>query len=305
MTAQTPSLWKLGGLKLAALGRQVWTNFGEDELSVRSAALAYYFVLAVFPAMLFLLALLGLFATAGTHLRDSLYNALGQVLPGSAFDLVQGTLSEVTRSKGAGKAIFGILAALWSASAGVNAIIESLNIAYQVKESRPWWKRKALALGLTVALAGLVLTASALTLYGNSAADSVATHWSLGTPLVVLWKILQWPIVLGFMFVAFATTYYFAPNIEKPEWNWVTPGSAFGLILWLASSLGFKIYLHYFDSYSKTYGSVGAVIILLLWLFITGLSIMLGGIVNSIIGRATEEQQKKLALKPGHDLRAA
>jgi membrane protein len=290
---QKPSLWKFGGLKLAALGKQVWNNFGEDELSVRSAALAYYFVLAVFPAMLFLLSLLGFFAATGTHLRESLFAAMAQVLPGSASELVQQTINEVTRAKGAGKAVFGILGALWSASAGVAAIIESLNIAYQMKETRPFWKRKVLALGLTLALAALVLTASALALNGNGAANALGAHLSLGASLVTIWKVLRWPVVLVFMFVAFATTYYFAPNVAKPEWNWVTPGSAFGLILWLASSFAFKIYLHYFDSYSKTYGSVGAVIILLLWLYITGLSIMLGGIVNSVITRATEEQETK------------
>jgi len=288
-----PSLWKFGGLTPLRLGKQVWKDIGEDEVSVRSAALAYYFVLAIFPAMLFVLSLLGFFANAGTHLRESLFTTLARLLPGSASDLIHKTLDEVTRSRGAGKAVFGILAALWSASSGVSAVIESLNIAYDVKEDRPTWKQKGVAVGLTLALAVLVLGALGLTLYGGDAADYLGAHLGIGPAIVVLWKIVQWPLVLGFMFAAFATTYYFAPNLEEPEWHWITPGSVLGLFFWLVASFAFKIYLHFFNTYSKTYGSVGAVIILLLWLYITGFAILVGGEVNSAIGRAADAQQKE------------
>jgi membrane protein len=288
-----PSLWKLGGLTPLSLGKQVWKDIGEDEVSVRSAALAYYFVLAIFPAMLFLLSLLGYFAAAGTQLRETLFTTLARVLPGSASDLVHKTLDEVTRSSGAGKALFGILGALWSASSGVSAVQESLNIAYDVKEDRPIWRQRAIAVGLTFALAVLVLGALALTLYGGDAAEWLGSRIALGQAAVMGWKIIQWPVVLGCMFLAFAVTYYFAPNLEDPEWHWITPGSALGLIFWIVASLGFKIYLHFFNSYSKTYGSVGAVIILLLWLYITGLAILVGGEVNSAIGHGADAQQKE------------
>ena len=288
-----PSLWKFGGLTPLGLGKQVWKDIGEDELSVRSAALAYYFVLAVFPALLFLLSLLGFFAGAGSQLRENLFTTLGRMLPGSASDLIHKTLDEVTRSSGAGKAILGILGALWSASSGVSAVIQSLNIAYDVKEDRPWWKQKAVAVGLTIALAFFVLVALGLTLYGGAVADFLGARIGLGAAIVILWKIVQWPLVLGLMFVAFATTYYFAPNLKGPKWNWITPGSAVGLVLWLVASFGFKIYLSFFNSYSKTYGSVGAVIILLLWLYITGFAILVGGEVNSAIGRAADAQEKE------------
>ncbi|HWC20364.1 MAG TPA: YihY/virulence factor BrkB family protein [Terriglobales bacterium] len=291
-TSAKPSLWKLGGLTPVALGKQVYKDVGEDEVSVRSAALAYYFVLAVFPAMLFVLSILGFFAGAGTQLRQSLFTSLAHLLPGSASDLIHKTLDEVTRASGAGKAIFGILGALWSASSGVSAVMESLNIAYDVKEDRPLWKQRAVAVGLTLALAVLVLGALGLTLYGADAADWLGAHVGLGSVLVVGWKILQWPVVIAFIFAAFATTYYFAPNLEEPEWHWITPGSALGLIFWLVASFAFKLYLHFFNSYSKTYGSVGAVIILLLWLYITGFAILVGGEVNSAIGRAADAQQE-------------
>jgi membrane protein len=114
----------------------------------------------------------------------------------------------------------------------------------------------------------------------------------LGNVTVIAWKIVQWPIVLAFMFAAFATTYYFAPNLKEPEWHWITPGSGLGLVFWLVASLGFKLYLHFFNSYSKTYGSLGAVIILLLWLYITGFAILIGGEINAAIGRAADAQQQ-------------
>jgi membrane protein len=145
--------------------------------------------------------------------------------------------------------------ALWAASNGVTAVMESLNIAYEVKEDRPWWRQKLIAVGLTLALAILVLGALGLTLFGSKAAEFLGSH-VLGSPIVILWKVLQWPVVLAFMFGAFAITYYFAPNLKEPEWHWITPGSALGLFFWIVASLGFKLYLYFFDTYSKTYGSV-------------------------------------------------
>jgi membrane protein len=306
-TTSKPSLWKFGGLTPLKLGQQVWKEIGEDEVSVRSAALAYYFVLAVFPAMLFLLSLLGFFAAAGTQLRETLFSTLARVLPGSASDLVHKTLDEVTRSSGAGKALFGILAALWSASSGVSAIIQCLDIAYDVKEDRPFWKQKAIAIGLTLALAVLVIGALGLMLYGGDVADWLGSHVGLGHTFVLMWKIVEWPLVLAFMFAAFTVTYYFAPNLKEPEWHWITPGSTLGLVLWLVASFAFKLYLHFFNSYSKTYGSVGAMIILLLWLYITGFAILVGGEVNSVIGRATEaqEKQEERHRRIGEELKAA
>ena len=288
---EKPSLWRLGGLSPLSLGMRVWKNIGEDEVSVRSTSLAYYFVLAVFPAMLFVLSIIGFFATTGSSLRQALFSNLARVLPGSASDLIQKTLQEVTIASGAGKALFGILGALWSASSGISAVMESLNVAYKVDENRPLWKQRAIAVGLTLALAVLVLCAMALILFGGKAADFIAAH-TIGSAVVMVWNIALWPLVLAFMFAAFAMMYYFGPNLKEPEWHWITPGSALGLIVWLVASFAFKVYLHFFNSYSASYGSVGAVIILLLWLYNTGFAIMLGGEVNSEIGRAIDAQQE-------------
>jgi membrane protein len=141
----------------------------------------------------------------------------------------------------------------------------------------------------------LVLTALSLVLFGEKIGLAVATKIGLGAAFTIAWKIIQWPVVFAFMFVAFALVYYFAPNLENPTWAWITPGSVVGLVLWLAGSLIFRVYLHFFNSYSATYGSLGAVIILMLWFYITGAAILIGGEVNSQIGHAAEELEKREA----------
>jgi membrane protein len=282
-----PSLWKLGGLGPIRLGQRVWKEMSDDEILTRSASLAYYLVLALFPAILFVLSIVGFLFTGRADLQTSLLSSASRVMPGSAADLVQRTLHEVTQSSGAGKAAIGILGAWWSASQGVAAVMQSLNVAYEVPERRPWWKQRAIAIGLTLALSVLVLTAIALLLFGGRAAEFTGSRVGLGSVLVVGWKVVQWPVVLAFMFAAFALTYYVAPDLKAPEWHWITPGSLVGLLCWLVASFGLKIYLHFFNSYAKTYGSVGAVIILLLWLYISGFSILLGGEINDEIEKAT------------------
>ncbi len=292
-----PSLWKLGGLTYLQLGKRVNHQLEKDEVSVRAASLAYYFILAVFPALLFVISIVGFFASANAQFQQELFTNMSRLLPGSASQLVQSTIHQVSVGSGTWKVVAGILGALWAASNGVSAIMGSLNVAYEVKETRPWWKQKAIAVGLTFALAVLVIAALAITLFGGMAADYVGSHMGLGGALVIAWRVVQWPVVLALMFGAFALTYYAAPNLKEPEWHWITPGSALGLIAWLVASIGFKIYLHFFNSYSKTYGSLGAVIILLVWLYITGYVILLGGEINSEIGRAAEareQHEKKL-----------
>ena len=304
-TEKKPSLWKLGGLSPFNLAKRVWKETTEDDISARSASLAYYFILAVFPAMLFVLSVVGLLTPAGSQWQASLFTTLARVMPDSAFDLVQKTFKEVARASGAGKAAFGILGALWAASQGVTAVMRSLNIAYEVSERRPWWKQKVVALGLTLGISVLVLGALGLMLFGAPAARSLAAHLGLGHSLVIAWHLVQWPLVLGFMFAAFAVTYYFAPHLKSPEWHWITPGSVTGLTCWMLASFALKTYLHFFNSYSKTYGSLGAVIILLLWLYMTGFSILLGGEVNSEIEKATvaqeQEPSKVATLRPRTD----
>ena len=280
------SVWKLGGLSVTALAKRVWADIGKDDIFGRAAQLSYYFLLALFPLLLFLMSVIGLIVGSGTGLRHSLFNYLGKVLPSSASELVSTTVFEVSNASGGGKISFGILAALWAASTGMGAVSESLNIAYHVKEGRPWWKQRLIAIGLTLALAVLIIAALVIVLSGGRIADFLGNSYGLGGAFIIAWKILQWPVVLLFLFVGFGLIYYWAPDLKDQNWRWVTPGSLVAVILWLLVSFAFRVYLHYFNSYSKTYGSLGAVIILMLWFYFTGAAILIGGEVNSDIEAA-------------------
>ncbi len=286
-----PSLWKFGGLTPLQLIRLAVKKIGEDELSTRSAALSYYFLGALFPMLLFLLSLLGLFAGAGAQFRDTIIAGLARVVPGSASNLIGSVLHQVIKSSSGVKLAAGILGALWSASGGVAAVVTSLNKIYRTNETRPWWKQKLTVVGLTVALAALIIVALILVLYGGRIGQFLANRVGLGSVFSIAWKILHWPVAFAAMFLSYSIIYYFGPDLPERRWYWVTPGAVVGVALWLVASIGFRVYLQFFNSYSATYGSVGAVIILMLWLYITGFAILVGGEMNWVI----EDQDKKTA----------
>src|SRR3712207_4127143 len=264
------SLWRLGGLTWRGLAGRVWLEIYEGDLFTRAAALSYYFLLALFPLLIFLTSMLGYFAEAGTELRANLFRYLGSIVPRSASELVGATVKEITEGATGGKLSFGLLAALWFASYGMGAIGDTLNGAYGVRESRPFWKLRLISLGLTTALAALTITALALVLYGGEIGEGLATRYDLGGAFEAAWNVIQWPIVLGFVLFAFALIYYYAPDLKHQKWYWITPGSVAGVLLWLLVSFIFRLYLNYFDSYSVTYGSLGAATILLPWFYLTG-----------------------------------
>ncbi len=280
-----PSLWKFGALGAVELGKRTYKKLGEDELVTRSAALSYYFILALFPMFLFLLSLMGLFAGPNSEMRQGILSALSQMVPGSASSLIQSVLTETTKASSGVKVGAGMLGALWAASSGLSALVVSLNVIHKVTETRPWWKQKLIAVALTVALASFIIAALALVLYGGKIGQLIASQMGLGDLFTNVWRVAQWVFPFIAMFLSFSVVYFFAPNI-KDSWHWVTPGAALGVIIWIAASLGFRAYLHFFNSYSATYGSLGAVVILLLWLFITGFAILIGAELNWIIEAA-------------------
>jgi membrane protein len=286
-----PSLWKFGGLTPLRLSQLGVKKMGEDELSTRSASLSYYFMLALFPMFLFLVSLLGLFARSGSQLRDSIITGLGRLAPGSAADLIHNVVNQTLMHSSGIKLAAGILGALWAASGGMSAIVTSLNVIYRTNETRSFVKQKLTIIGLTLALALLMITALVLALYGGKIGQLIADHVGLGGAFRLAWKILQWPVAFFAMFLSFSIVYYFAPDLEERKWYWVTPGAVAGVALWLLASIGFRAYLHFFNSYSATYGSLGAVVILMLWLYITGFAILVGGEVNWVI----ENEDKKTA----------
>ena len=284
-----PSIWKLGGLTWQALSKRLWVEIYESDLFTRAAALSFYFLLALFPLLLFLIALLGYFADSGTELRENLHSYLGGVVPRSASELIYTTISEINKEAGGGKLSFGLIVALLFASSGMGAVGETLNAAYGIRESRPWWKVRLTAIGLTVALAVLILSALTLMLYGGEIGEVVSHRFGLSKAFIFAWSILQWPIVLAFMLLAFALIYYFAPDLYLQKWHWITPGSLVGILIWILVSLCFSVYLRYYNTYSLIYGSLGAVIILLMWFYLTGAAILVGGKVNAEIENAATQ----------------
>lgn len=293
------SLWKLSGLSLKELGKRVWNEIQEDGVFGRAAELSYYFLLALFPFLIFITSVIGIVLGSGTGTRHQLFTYLAQVMPSSAFQLIQTTVQEVSSASSSGKLSFGILATLWAASNGMGAITTSLNAAYDLKESRPWWKQRLTAIGLTIALSVFIISALLLVLAGSSIADWLASQFGFGSTFPLIWKILQWPVVLVCLIFAFALIYYFAPDFHEQKWTWLTPGAAIGVVLWLLVSVAFRVYLHFFDSYSATYGSLGAVIVLMLWLYFTGCAVLIGGEINSEIEHAAAQQGEPEAKEKG------
>jgi membrane protein len=298
---QVPSLWKFGGLTPLRLIILAKRKLGEDEISTRSASLSYYFLLALFPLFLCLVSLIGLFAGPGSPLQGSIVSALGRLAPGSASDVVRSVVHQTFKSSSGIKLAAGIFGALWAASGGMTAVVVSLNKIYRVCEKRPWWKQKITIVSLTVALAVLMIVGLVLALQGGRIGQALFARLGAGDVFRIAWMVLQWAASFAAMFLSFSIVYYFAPNLEERKWYWVTPGSAIGVALWLLASLGFRLYLHFFNSYSATYGSLGAVVILMLWLYITGLAILVGGEVNWVIEnedhKAAEFKEKKRAIE--------
>ena len=262
--------------------KRLWERLSEHEIFDRAAQLSYYFLLALFPLLLFMLTLLGYFAGESAEVRDKLLSYLARVMPSSAIDLVYTTLNEITQARSGSKLSLGLLAALWAASNGMGAISDTLNGAYGVKETRSWWKVRLTAIVLTVALSILIITALVIVLYGGSIGERLAAYLGLGSAFTMVWKILQWPIALFFLLVTFTMMYHYGPNVRPKRCRWWSWGTLVAIVLWLLFSFAFRLYLHYFNSYGVTYGSLGALIILMLWFYVTGVSILIGGEINSM-----------------------
>jgi len=277
------SPWKLGGLGVVDLAKRVWSEFSEDEVADRAAALAYYFLFALFPALLFMTALLGLLPIP--NLMDRLMEYVAQTLPGDAASIIRKTLGEIVSGAGGGLLSIGVLGALWAGSNGMSSIMSALNVAYDVKESRPWWKAKLLAIGLTLGFSVFILTALVLIVFGPKIGEKVAGVVGLGAVFTFVWNIVSIPIVMVLVAIGIGLVYYLAPNLEQ-RWRWVTPGSAVALVLWLAASFALRFYVTNFANYNATYGSIGGVILLMLWLYLSGMALLLGAEVNSEIEHA-------------------
>jgi membrane protein len=249
-----------------------------------AAQLSYYFFLALFPALLVLIAIISYFPVH--DLMNTIVATLGRVAPVEVLQIVQDQIANIAQGKNGGLLTIGVLGAIWSSSSAITAIVSALNEAYDITESRPWWKVRIIAIALTVTVALFIVVATALVLVGPTLAEKVAAWFHLGAPFEWTWKILQWPIVFLLVALGIAIVFYFAPDAEQ-RFIWITPGSVFATALWLLISLGFKLYIQNFTSYNATYGAIGGVIVLMLWFYVSSLAILVGAELNSEIEHAS------------------
>lgn len=296
---QVESIWSLGGLGWRELARRVWGGIDRNDLINRAYELAYNFLLAVFPMLLFLLGLLGMLAAEGSKIRTDLFYYFQLVLPPSAYQVLYQTLREVTPNSTGGKLTFGLLFALYSGSAGMTQLMSTLNAGYEVRETRSWMKRHLISLALTLAMSVLLIAAVFLVLAGGQMVASMGKSLGFSLAAWVAVKILQWMVALAFVVFAFAVIYYYGPNVHEQHWYWLTPGSIVGVTMWAIASAAMRAYLHFFNSYSKTYGSLGAVMILMLWFYLAGLSFLIGSQINATIEHAAAEHGHVEAKAPG------
>lgn len=280
------SPWRLRVSSIETLLKHVWTSSYEDGVYNRAAELAYFFFLSLFPGMIFITTLLGFVFKSNAQLTGLLLHYLSTTLPGSAFELIRTVIAEITRSSGSGKLTFGILAALWTANSGMNALEDALNAVYKVKESRPLWKTYGIALILTVLASLLIIAALMVFLYGGSLVQVVSDTVGLKPVFYWSWKIAQWPIALFFVSLVASMVYYAAPNVKQRRWQWLSPGAFFATLGWIAASGLLRLYFHFFTNYARTYGSLGAVMVLLTWLYVTGIMLLLGAELNMVIETA-------------------
>jgi membrane protein len=300
--AEKVSPWNLGGLTVRELGRRVWNEISRDAVMDRAAALAYYFVFALFPTLLFLAALLGMFPLPG--LMDRLIGYIDEALPPDAASVVHKTVGEIIRNARGGLLSIGALAALWASASGVDSMISALNVAYGVEDKRPWWKRRLIAVALTLGFGVFILLALVLLVFGGQIGGAVAAKLGFGDQFLAAWNIVSVVLVIGCVLFGLAMVYYLAPD-AKQHWWWVTPGSVVALTLWLGLSFGLRIYVANFANYSATYGSIGGVILLILWLYLTGVVLLLGAEINSEIEHAAAEHGARTAKAEGQKVAPA
>ncbi len=263
-----------------------------DDIFSSTAQVAFYFSFSIFPLLLFSVSLFGIFLDLDTNgeFKLNLFSYLQQIMPFSAYELVKKTVEEVSQNSSGGKVTLGLLVALWSASAGFDTLRISLNRVYKFKETRAWWKTRLLSIVFTIILTLLISFTLSLVFYGSRLLRNAGLPES--SPFFT--DFVQWIIVLGVLLFVFELLYNVLPDRKPYKWFWITPGAVVGIILWLLLSNGLKTYLQYYNNYDRIYGSIGAVIVLMLWLYLTAMVILIGGMINAIL-REMKEERKKVA----------
>jgi membrane protein len=301
------SLWNLEGIPVRVIAKHTWRSLLDDNLVGRAAELGFYFIFALFPSLFTATSLLGLAARSASQIYYSLLGYLAIVIPHVAMATVLSTFNETTAAVTSGKLTFGLVFAIWSASVGFSAIQDSLNVVYKVKETRSYLAARFSAIGVTVILMALVTLMLASMLGADLLARMVSLHiYHHFFAAVIAYTVrgLSWFFVIILLSLFFAVIYYFAPDVKTSHWHWLTPGAAIGIAGWFLASVGFRVYVYFFNNYSATYGGLGAVIILLTWFYLTGLMLLLGAEINSEI-EAAAAARRLLKLKQGDPATAA
>lgn len=272
------------------VARKTVREFSKDQCTDLAAALTYYAVLALFPALVALVSLLGVFGQ-GRATVDALLEIVDQVGPASAVDSLQPTIERLTTSQGAGMAlVLGLIGALWSASGYVGAFGRALNRVYEIGEGRPIWKLRPVQLIITLFSVLLVAIAAAALVLTGPIAEAVGEQIGWGSTAIMVWNIAKWPALLAIVVVIVAVLYYATPNIKQPKFRWISVGAIFAIIVWILASAGFGLYVSMFASYDKTYGSLAGVIVFLLWLWLTNLALLFGAELDAELERGRQLQ---------------
>ena len=259
-------------------------EFKEDNLTDWAAALTYYAVLAIFPALIVLVSMLGLVGESATQ---PLIDNLGTVAPGPAKEIFTSAIENLQGDQGAAGVLFviGLLAALWSASGYVAAFMRASNAIYDIEEGRPVWKTLPVRVGLTIVLLVLLAISTIAVVLTGALAERVGDLVGLGSTAVTVWNIAKWPVLLVVVSFMFALLYWAAPNVKHPGFRWISPGGVLAVIGWLIASGAFALYVSNFGSYNKTYGALGGVVVFLVWLWISNIVILLGAEFNAELER--------------------
>jgi len=288
---------QIKGFPWAKFFRRLYAVTFDADVFNRAAQTAFYFSFALFPLLFFIISVTGLVLGSTNDLRAEVFAYLRQIMPVMVYDLVRRTIEEVVENSSSTKLVFGLIVALWSASAGIDAVRNALNAIYKLRETRSWWSTKALSILLTLASALLVAVVLSIVFYGwiwtrylaGMFGLSVSSPWILGG--------IQWLSILLVMLFACELIYNLLPAFRVRRWTWVTVGSIVAIVSWLILTSGFRVYLSYFNTYDRAYGSLGTVIIMMLWLYLTALVLMVGGVINYVIHSIAREKQIEEAIE--------
>ncbi len=288
-------------LRWRDLARRVTRALIADRVFGHAAELGFYFLFSLFPTLFCAGSILGLMARSAHQISDRLLEYLALVIPTSAFATVLNTFNQTAAAASSGKVTFGSIAALWSASVGISAIQDTLNEVFKLEGRRSYIMARIEAILLTLVLTTVIGCGLGCMFAGDFAAALIG-H-TVNKPVVVAVagyavRIVAWALAGCILALSFSVLYYWAPDWRQRRWRWLSPGTVIGIAVWLLASLGLRIYLHYFNSYSVTYGSLGAVIILLTWFYISGLMLLLGAEVDKVIGDANRETTAKRTVSP-------